>query len=95
MSFDLRLYFQENKPLYIQISEMIINLISQKQLKLGDRIPSITKLSEENLLSKNTVERAYNNLMKKGIITSIKGRGYYINREDVNKPCVCCLYSTN
>jgi DNA-binding transcriptional regulator YhcF (GntR family) len=64
---------------------MIINLISQKQLKLGDRIPSITKLSEENLLSKNTVERAYNDLMKKGIITSIKGRGYYINREDVNK----------
>jgi DNA-binding transcriptional regulator YhcF (GntR family) len=85
MKFDLRLYFQNNKPLYIQISEAIVNLISQKRLQLGDRIPSISKLSEEYLLSKDTVERAYKDLMKKGIITSVKGKGYFINKVDVVK----------
>jgi DNA-binding transcriptional regulator YhcF (GntR family) len=85
MRFDQVLYFQDNKPLYAQVSEAVINLISRKQLKLGDRIPSITKLSEEYMLSKDTVEKAYNDLMKKGIITSIKGRGYYVSKDDVNK----------
>ncbi|HEY0055669.1 MAG TPA: winged helix-turn-helix domain-containing protein [Pedobacter sp.] len=72
MKFDLKLYFQENKPLYIQISESIINSVSLKKLKLGDRIPSINQLSEEYLLSRDTVEKAYKDLMKKGIITSVK-----------------------
>jgi DNA-binding transcriptional regulator YhcF (GntR family) len=85
MKFDLKLYFQENKPLYVQISESIINSISLKKLKLGDRIPSINQLSEEYLLSRDTVEKAYKDLMKKGIITSVKGKGYYINRVDVSK----------
>jgi DNA-binding transcriptional regulator YhcF (GntR family) len=85
MKFDLRLYFQENKPLYVQISESIITSISLKKLKLGDRIPSINQLSEEYLLSRDTVEKAYKDLMKKGIITSVKGKGYYINRVDVGK----------
>ncbi|WP_423146161.1 GntR family transcriptional regulator [Rubrolithibacter danxiaensis] len=85
MKFDLKLYFQENKPLYIQISDSIINSISLKKLKLGDRIPSINHLSEEHLLSRDTVEKAYKELMKKGIITSVKGKGYYINRVDVEK----------
>ncbi|HEY0056539.1 MAG TPA: GntR family transcriptional regulator [Pedobacter sp.] len=85
MKLDLGLYFQDNKPLYIQISDAIINLISLKRLKLGDRIPSINQLSEEYLLSRDTVEKAYKDLMKKGIITSVKGKGYYINRVDVDK----------
>jgi len=85
MKFDLGLYFQDNKPLYIQISDAIINLVSLKRLKLGDRIPSINQLSEEYLLSRDTVEKAYKDLVKKGIITSVKGKGYYINRVDVDK----------
>ena len=42
-------------------------------------------MSEEFLLSKDTVERAYKHLMNEGVITSKKGKGYYIDNVDVKK----------
>jgi DNA-binding transcriptional regulator YhcF (GntR family) len=58
--------------------------ISEGSLKLGQRIASINELSEEYYLSRDTVEKAYNELRTRGIITSVRGKGYYISRTDLN-----------
>ncbi|APZ46063.1 transcriptional regulator [Polaribacter reichenbachii] len=67
-------------PKYQQIVNVIIQNISNGNLVIDQRIPSINKFSEEFYLSRDTVEKAYNILKERNIISSIKGKGYYITR---------------
>lgn len=67
-------------PKYRQIVDSIIENISDGNLKVNEKIPSINLLSEEFYLSRDTVEKAYNILKERKIITSIRGKGYYITR---------------
>ena len=85
MNVELDINLQDNKHLYLQIIDSIITLIADGKLRIGDKVPSINQLSEEHLLSRDTVEKAYKELMKKGIIQSLRGRGYFVNRIDVRK----------
>ncbi len=67
-------------PKYKQIVDSIIYNISEGNLKMDDKIPSINRFSEEYLLSRDTVEKAYSILRERKIIISIRGKGYYITR---------------
>lgn len=67
-------------PKYKQIVDSIIYNISAGNLKMDDKIPSINMFSEEYLLSRDTVEKAYSILRERKVIISIRGKGYYIAR---------------
>ena len=67
-------------PKYSQIVDSIIHNISIGNLKMDEKIPSINQFSEEFYLSRDTVEKAYNILKERKIISSIRGKGYYITR---------------
>lgn len=67
-------------PKYQQIVDSIIDNIAKGNLKINDKIPSINTFSEEYLISRDTVEKAYNILKKNKVIISIKGKGNYIAR---------------
>jgi DNA-binding transcriptional regulator YhcF (GntR family) len=67
-------------PKYKQIVDAIIHHISIGNLRMDEKIPSINNFSEEYLLSRDTVEKAYNILKERKIIISIRGKGYYITR---------------
>lgn len=67
-------------PKYKQIVDSIIHNISVGNLKIDEKIPSINMFSEEYLLSRDTVEKAYNILKERKIISAIRGKGYYITR---------------
>ena len=67
-------------PKYQQIIDSIIHNISNGNLKIDQKIPSINMFSEEFYLSRDTVEKAYSILKDRKIITSIRGKGFYISR---------------
>ena len=67
-------------PKYQQIVDSIIHNISCGNLLMDQKIPSINMFSEEFYLSRDTVEKAYSILKQRNIITSIRGKGYYISR---------------
>lgn len=67
-------------PKYRQIVDAIIHNIAVGNLKIDEKIPSINNFSEEYILSRDTVEKAYSVLKERKIITSIRGKGYYITR---------------
>ncbi len=71
---------QSRIPKYRQIVDSIIHNISIGNLNIDEKIPSINSFSEEYLLSRDTVEKAYSILKERKIITSIRGKGYYITR---------------
>lgn len=67
-------------PKYQQIVHSIIEDIEKGYLEVGQKIPSINEISEEYYLSRDTVEKAYNQLKEKKIIVSAKGKGFYVAR---------------
>ena len=69
-------------PKYIQLVNLIINHIKDGKLNVGDRLPSINEISSDYYLSRDTVEKALNELRKQRIITSVKRRGYFISKTD-------------
>ncbi|MFC4873813.1 GntR family transcriptional regulator [Negadavirga shengliensis] len=74
----LKIDSESRIPKYQQIVNSIVHDIEKEYLAVGDKIPSISEISEEYLLSRDTVEKALNILKKRKIILSVKGKGYYV-----------------
>ncbi|WP_162055385.1 GntR family transcriptional regulator [Pontibacter pamirensis] len=66
-------------PKYLQVVNAVISDIEAGVLKRGERVPSINETSEMYYLSRDTIEKAYRVLRKKGVISSVKGKGCYIS----------------
>lgn len=75
---------EHKTPKYLQVAAAIKEAIRRGQLKKGQRLSSINELSDEYLLSRDTIEKAYTVLRKEGIIMSVKGKGFYIRQAEVN-----------
>ena len=71
-------------PKYRQIINSIFQAIADGHLKIGDKIPSLNQICAEFDLSRDTVMVAFNELKAKGVISSIPGKGYYINSVEIN-----------
>ncbi|NJX16770.1 GntR family transcriptional regulator [Tamlana crocina] len=69
-------YSRESK--YEQIVKSIIHNISVGNLVMDQKIPSINSFSENFYVSRDTVEKAYNILKKRNVISSVRGKGFYV-----------------
>jgi DNA-binding transcriptional regulator YhcF (GntR family) len=72
-------------PKFRQVADMVISDIESGIFKQGQQIPSINETSEELLISRDTVEKAYNYLKDKGILSSVRGKGYFVSQVNVRK----------
>jgi len=72
-------------PKYRQIISSVKRAIEKKSLKKGDKAPSINQICAAYSLSRDTVMQAYNELKTHGIISSKKGKGYYIESTDTHR----------
>ena len=77
--------FKENPAIYIQIAEYVCEQILLKKWNLGDRIISIRDLAVTMQVNPNTVQRAYDFLQQKDIITNKRGIGYFIGDDAMGK----------
>jgi len=87
----LKINSESEVPKYKQVVDLFISDIEAGIFKQGQRIPSINETSEELLISRDTVEKAYVYMKKHGIVSSVRGKGYYISRTNVNKKLKICL----
>jgi DNA-binding transcriptional regulator YhcF (GntR family) len=71
--------FNSKLPKYRQIIAAIINDIEKGSLKKDEQLPSINELSFEYDIARDTVEKAYNELKEKNIISSVRGKGFFVN----------------
>ena len=77
----------ENKsiPKYIQIEEYIINAINESVYQKGMVIPSEDKLAKMFSASRMTARKAIDELVTRGYLHRIKGRGTIVNQYNVEK----------
>lgn len=69
--------FRDNPAIYIQIAEYVCEQILLKKWKLGEKIMSIRDMAISIEISPNTVQRAYDFLQQRNIITNKRGIGYF------------------
>lgn len=69
-------------PLYQQVENSIKTLILEEEITNGYKLPSERKLAEELGVHRNTIIRAYTNLVAEGLIVSSRTspRGYFVLR---------------
>ena len=65
-------------PLYQQIEEYLKQEIQEGRLVAGMRLPSSRALSANLLVSRSTIETAYDQLVAEGYIEPVAYRGYYV-----------------
>jgi len=88
---NLKIDSESEIPKYRQVVDLFISDIEAGIFKQGQRIPSINEMSEELLLSRDTVEKAYVYMKQKGILLAVRGKGYYVNQVNVSRKLKICL----
>lgn len=65
-------------PLWVQLRQRIMHLISTGYFKPGDKLPTVRGLAQEVSINYNTVNKAYLSLVSDGILESARGRGVFV-----------------
>lgn len=66
-------------PVYEQLVRQTERFILLGVLKAGDRLPSVRQLSAELSINPNTIQKAFTELDRRGIIFSVNGRGNFVS----------------
>jgi GntR family transcriptional regulator/MocR family aminotransferase len=67
-----------NRPLYQVLYEEIKAKILNSEFEKGSKLDSVRSLAKKRSVSTTTVEKAYNQLLIEGYITSIPRSGYIV-----------------
>lgn len=70
--------FNTEKPIYLQIVDVICDRILSGELKGGDRVPSVREYGADIGVNPNTMMRSYEKLTADGIIFNKRGIGYFL-----------------
>jgi len=73
------LVLQDNGiPIYVQLREQILAAIGRGLLKPGAQLPTMRQVAVALKIDLNTVQRAYGELEKDGVLTKVQGRGTFV-----------------
>ncbi len=75
---NIRLDSKSKIPIPIQVAEFIISKIDDGTLGKEDFLPSINAFNKNYKVSRDSVEKAYNVLKKRGYVNAVPGKGYYV-----------------
>lgn len=71
----IKIDFQSEEAIYMQLRNQIIMGIATSQIKEGDSLPSVRQLAEEIGINMHTVNKAYAVLREEGMIHLDRRRG--------------------
>ena len=66
-------------PVYEQIIRQTEKFILIGVLNAGDKLPSVRQLSAELSINPNTIQKAFTELDRRGVIFSVNGRGNFVS----------------
>jgi GntR family transcriptional regulator len=77
--------FRDQQAIYLQIADYVCENILLKKWPAGEKLISIRDLAVEIQVNPNTVQRAYDFLQQKDIISNRRGVGYFIESDAEKK----------
>lgn len=78
----IKIDFQSDEALYIQLRNQIILGIATSRIQEGDELPSVRQLAEDVGINMHTVNKAYAVLRQEGFLT--------IDRRKGSSHCIGC-----
>lgn len=75
--------FAENRPIYLQIMDDIIQQIIIGNLKPGDKVMAVREMAVQLSTNPNTVQRALQELERMEILYSERGKGRFVTENQV------------
>lgn len=74
--------FSDDVPIYLQIIEMMKTDIVSGKYKSGDRLPAVRDLAMETGVNPNTVQKAFAELERQGLVQSERTSGRFVSIDD-------------
>ena len=73
--------FDSARPIYLQLIDIIKFKIASGALKFGDKLPSVRDMSIDYGVNPNTMQRAFSELERDGLLFSIRTQGRYVTED--------------
>ena len=74
--------FDEKSPIYLQIAYRVKLKIASKELSIGQQLLPIRELAQEAGVNPNTVQRAFQELEKEGLVYSARTSGRFVTEDE-------------
>lgn len=75
-------FFDNERPIYIQLVEQLKLFIIAGNLKKGERLPSVRELASIAKVNPNTVQKALAELERDGLIYTERTNGKYVTTDE-------------
>ncbi|HGC6861541.1 TPA: GntR family transcriptional regulator [Streptococcus agalactiae] len=75
--------FNEKSPIYSQIAEHIKMQIVSQEIKSGDQLPTVRELAQEAGVNPNTMQRAFTELEREGMVFSQRTSGRFVTEDNI------------
>ncbi len=73
--------FQSRVPVYQQICDNIIRLVSYGAIKSNEQLPAVRRMATDLGVNPNTVAKAYSMLESSGYVYTVTGKGSFISEK--------------
>ena len=77
---------KSRESIYEQVTENVKRLVFTGILKTDDKLPSVRELSKTLTVNPNTVQKAYRELERQGVIYTVAGRGCFVAESREQEP---------
>ena len=74
----MSLKFNQSSTKTQQLADYLQKAISENNLKVGEKLPSINDLSKKYHVSRDTVFKSFLILKERGLIDSMQGKSYFV-----------------
>lgn len=74
--------FNASKPIYLQLADRIKRQIVSKELKSGEKLPSVRDMGLKYSVNPNTIQRTYSELEREGILETRRGHGTFVTEQE-------------
>jgi len=83
---DFHLDGSSASPVYAQIREQVLHAVARGALAPGQQLPTVREIAVVLRVNPNTVNRAYIELEREGVLDTFRGRGTFVaeSRGDAN-----------
>lgn len=74
--------FDEKSPIYLQIAYRVKLKIASKELSMGQQLLPVREFAQEAGVNPNTVQRAFQELEKEGLVYSTRTSGRFVTEDE-------------
>lgn len=75
----VKIDYRDGRPIYEQVADGIEELALRGALPADTQLPSVRQFAMELSINPNTIQRAYGELERRGVIYAAKGRGNFVS----------------